>query len=102
MKNKTTITVETWKQTVVRKGRPRAFWCHVCEVGTEMFTPDEIARFAKITTREIYRRVENNTFHFVETPDGALFVCSNSIQKSQNRLSRPTASGNGSKPGEKL
>ncbi len=89
MKNKTTITIETWKQTVVRTGHPIAAMCRLCGAETEMFTPGEAALFGKTTAREIYRRIENGTFHFIETMDGELFICGTSLQeKSEQSVNR--------------
>jgi hypothetical protein len=44
-----------------------------------MLTPDEAATFAQITARHIYRLVEAGELHSLETDDGALSVCLNSL-----------------------
>ena len=85
MKNKTTITIETWKQTVVHKGRPIAALCQLCKTETEIFTPEKAAYLAQTTVREIYRLIENGAFHFIETTDGALFICGNSLQEKSEQ-----------------
>ena len=79
MKNKTTITVETWNQTNVRKGRQNAAICQLCGAETRIFTPEEAASLAQIPILEIYRRIENGAFHVVKTQDGTRFVCGNSL-----------------------
>ena len=77
MKNKTTITVETWKQIVVRKGPPISTLCQLCGTETELLTPDKATHSDKTTTRAIYRCIENDTFHFIEKTDGSLLICGN-------------------------
>jgi hypothetical protein len=44
-----------------------------------MLTPDEAAALAQTTAREVYRRVEAGEVHSIETEDGALRVCVNSL-----------------------
>ncbi len=44
-----------------------------------MLTPDEAAMLAQCTARDIYRRVEAGELHSIETGDGALRVCVNSL-----------------------
>lgn len=44
-----------------------------------MLTPDEVAAVAQSTARDIYRRVEAGELHSIETDDGALRVCVNSL-----------------------
>jgi hypothetical protein len=87
MKNKTTITVETWQRTTVYKyGQNNRAWCESCAAETTMLSPDEAARFIQTTAREIFRAIENGAFHFNETTDGALLVCGNSLKQIQKCL----------------
>ena len=79
MKNKTTITVETWKQTVVRKNRQNALFCRLCGTETRIYTPHEAASLAQITMRELCGHIESGTFHFIETTEAELFVCGRSL-----------------------
>jgi len=89
MKNKTTITVETWNQTIVRKGRQNAAICQLCGAETRIFTPEEAASLAQIPILEIYRRIENGVFHVLETQDGSRFICGNSLgEKSEPPFTR--------------
>jgi len=85
MKNKTTITVETWNQTIVRKGRQNAAICQLCGTETRIFTPEETSSLAQITMFETNRRIENGTFHIFETHDGSRFVCGNSLREKSEQ-----------------
>ncbi|MEO8434450.1 MAG: hypothetical protein ABI596_06105 [Pyrinomonadaceae bacterium] len=44
-----------------------------------MVTPEEAATLARVTLRNIYARVEAGCVHFLETPDGLLLLCANSL-----------------------
>ncbi len=45
-----------------------------------MLTPDQAATIASVSSRMIYRRVEAGEMHYLETPEGHLLVCANSIE----------------------
>lgn len=79
-KRKTEITVERHRVLVISK---REFsvvtWCGACEGRTRMVTVDEAASRGGINSRTIYRRVETGDVHFIETPEGCLLVCLNSL-----------------------
>ena len=44
-----------------------------------MVTPCEAARLSCGASRTIYRWIEADKLHFVETPEGQLFVCLSSL-----------------------
>jgi hypothetical protein len=44
-----------------------------------MVTPEAAAAIARVTVRSIYARVETESLHFLETPDGLLLLCANSF-----------------------
>lgn len=80
MKNKLTITIETRRQSAIRKRAPtEILWCDLCAAETQMLAPDEAARRGATTLRKIFRAIENGALHFIETNAGSLFVCSNSL-----------------------
>src|SRR5450432_2108388 len=84
MKNKTrtVVTLETFQRTVVRQQRYPIFAvCSFCGTETSMFSPIEFARLTGSTPRQIYRRIEDGTFHFIEETDGGLLICGNSAIK---------------------
>jgi hypothetical protein len=81
IKRKTAVTVQTHQVTTVHLTRQsiRA-WCGLCRAEVLMLMPDEAAALAQSTARAIYRRVEAGEIHSIETDDGSLRVCVNSIQ----------------------
>ena len=77
----TTLTREVW---VVRRGAgisaPRPLeWCPGCAGPSEMLTPDEAAALAGVSPRVINEWAEAARLHSVETSDGALLICLNSL-----------------------
>jgi predicted site-specific integrase-resolvase len=44
-----------------------------------MVTLDQAARIARVSSRTIYRWVEAEKVHFIESAEGTLLVCLNSI-----------------------
>ena len=54
-------------------------WCGPCGIPSTFISPREAARLAGISAREIYRRVEADEFHSMDTEDGDLLICRNSL-----------------------
>ena len=62
-----------------RSQRPIDAWCARCAAQVRMVTPEEAANFASVTSRTIYRWLEDGRLHFLEEPGGELFICSQSL-----------------------
>jgi len=54
-------------------------WCAGCANEVLMVTPQQAAVIARVSVRDVNRRVEAGVVHFLETPGGALLVCMNSL-----------------------
>jgi hypothetical protein len=54
-------------------------WCTACGGLVTMVTPSQAAAIARVSVRVINQRVEAGVVHFLETPAGALLVCTNSL-----------------------
>lgn len=79
-KRRTEITVETERVVVIRQSRSVApAWCAACGQHVTMLSVQEAAAVAGVTRCTIYRWVEAQTVHFVETPDGVLLICAQSL-----------------------
>lgn len=59
----------------------RAF-CPNCSERVRIVSPLLAAMLCNISTREIYRRIESASVHFVEHRDRQLFVCLDSVRAS--------------------
>ena len=77
-KRKIEITVET-RTLVFRRDEHRVLpHCPQCAANV-LLTPDEAAIIAQTTTRTIFHWVELGQLHFVETDEGELLICPNSL-----------------------
>lgn len=74
------LTVERSEVFVRRQARAPVFdWCEICGRRVRMITADEAARFAGVSMRVIYQKVESGELHVVEEPERSLLVCLDSI-----------------------
>jgi hypothetical protein len=75
---RTEITIETEEYLTVR--RPAIFaWCLKCQDVARMLTMDQAALRAGVSWRTIYRCVEEDRIHYIETAEGLLLICRNSL-----------------------
>lgn len=74
MKRKTEITFEVEETTVWRQGEKKfTAYCPQCQALVEMAAPQFAAMTVGVTEREIFRLIETEEIHFVET--GKISVC---------------------------
>jgi hypothetical protein len=81
-KNKTiTITSETHEVFIVTRPKEHSMrvWCAECASEVEMLTPEDITAVTGTPIRAVYRQAEAGEVHFLETGEGALLICPNSI-----------------------
>ncbi|MEP6601036.1 MAG: hypothetical protein ABJB49_04410 [Nitrospirota bacterium] len=73
-------TIEIKERIVVPVARTDAprLPCPIC-AGSTMVTPETAAAIARVTVRSIYARAEAESVHFLETQDGLLLLCANSL-----------------------
>ena len=80
-RQKTVITAETFERMTVRLRRKKTIgWCKECAAEVLMLAPNEAAAIARTTARAIFRRVEAGELHFLETENGELLLCRNSLR----------------------
>ena len=81
-KRKIKITV-TRRESLYMRGERRTVnmssWCSQCGGEFAVLIPSLAAEFLSVSTREIYRMVEDGRVHYVEAPDQELFICLNSL-----------------------
>lgn len=84
MKRKAKLTIETERVwMIVRSGQyPRMRKCEVCGEIVRLVTVDEAATLTPLCSRAIYRLIEDEKIHFVETGDKRLLICFKSIRHS--------------------
>ena len=78
------IGLETQRVVSLTK-RVHAFeaWCSQCGEQRQMIHPEEAAARAGVSLRAIYRLVETNELHFIETPEGSVLICPNSVTEAR-------------------
>lgn len=100
-KSRTEITIETDEIMVLRhRIKVSRSWCAQCSEQTALVTADQAAVVAGVSSRTIYRWVEADKLHFMETPEGLLLICLNSIPHSGEAvgpLTRSTQAKSGGK-----
>jgi len=81
-KKRTEIMVEIDEITLVHgAGNASArVWCPECSAIVTLVPPERAAAIAGVTVRTINRWVEADSVHFVETDDGLLLLCVNSLR----------------------
>jgi hypothetical protein len=79
-KKTTTITIESRERTTIRRSQPGfVAWCQRCDAEVLMVTPKEAAALSHTDVRAIFRGIEAGTLHFVESENGGLLVCLDSV-----------------------
>ena len=72
------ITVEQ-RRLVLRRSVWPPVCCVECSTPVQMLMPEEAAALTGVGTRQLYRWVEAGQIHFVETAEGRLLLCPNSL-----------------------
>jgi hypothetical protein len=82
------ITIQTERLLVINRSRSLYSLCAACGDEVRMVTIDQAAVLARVTSREIYREVEAGMIHFIETTEGSLLICVNSLNDSSLQTER--------------
>ena len=59
-------------------------WCSQCGEQRQMIHPEEAAARAGVSLRAIYRLVEAHKLHFIETSEGLVLICPNSVTQARD------------------
>lgn len=79
MRRRIEIITETERELVITSRLDRLIFCEACGRRVQMITAEQAAAQAGITVRAVYRRVEADRVHFIETAEGRLLICVNSV-----------------------
>jgi hypothetical protein len=86
-KIRTEITVEHHQVLIIHapaiEGNIR---CSICQMQGLMASAEDTASLLSMTRREVYRAVETGNVHFIETMDGVLFVCIESLLSARSNI----------------
>ena len=80
-KRRIEIITEVEREIIVTRRPAPVMFCEICGVRTLMVAPEQAAVQAAVTVRVIYRWVEAERVHFVETNEGRLLVCLNGCRE---------------------
>lgn len=79
---KATIAAETDRLLILnRHSGAVEGWCEDCEELAGMVGPEEAVALAAFRLQAVYRALEPSQLHYIESPDGLLHVCVNSLLK---------------------
>jgi hypothetical protein len=89
MKRKAKITVETERLLVVsRSHRVVERWCQECRARVRMIPLEEAAAVAGVSQRRLFNLAEGQEIHFMETADGQVLFCANSLLTQRDQTAR--------------
>jgi len=77
-KRRTEITIETHRWVRISRRETVGLWCGECAAQIEAVSPEQVAQLLRISTREVYRRIEAGEFHIHEIPAGRLLISQSS------------------------
>ncbi len=81
MKVKRRIEIVTVREQTYRFSPTAALeWCDACGTTAQMLPPTLAATLSNLSLRTLFRWIESGDIHFVETPDGNIFLCLASVQ----------------------
>lgn len=88
MKNakKILFTRELHETIIIRSRRRLEIFCTDCQTESTFLTIDETVNSHGIGTREILQKMETGKIHVFDTPDGQMFVCTNSLVKCTKEI----------------
>ena len=81
MSRRIDINIESHRLLIIRRGGPIQTWCKKCRSQVLMITPNEAAAMMNISSRIIYRWIEEGKLHFSEDPGQSILICSDSLTK---------------------
>lgn len=85
MAKRTRITIETDSLLVLRGQRLPRFWCPQCGAEVEMIVLNELGVVSNLPPAEVQAWIESPDLHHMQSADGAVLICLNSMLKRVNR-----------------
>ena len=86
---RTEITIETDRIVVLSRRKVSvASWCRECNRRVSMVTVDEAASIAGVSSRTVYRWIETERIHSIETSERLLLACLHSLMTASGMEER--------------
>lgn len=80
------IDIETHRLLVIRRSSPVRACCKECRSEVQLITPDQAAAMMNISSRIVYRWIEEAKLHFIEEPGQSIWICADSITTMKELL----------------
>jgi hypothetical protein len=81
-KKKYEVTIERDEILVIRSpATEQTYWCSGCGKQVSMVTPDQAALISGASWRQVSGWIESASVHFVETPEGMVLICLDSLSQ---------------------
>ena len=92
MKQRTEISIEADRLLILSRHNPHGgtstresyarpyVWCMSCADHVRPLSTDEAALQARVTSLTIFHWVESERLHYIESSEGLLLICPNSLQ----------------------
>ena len=75
-RRRTRTTVEVREVVVIRGSRKRnRIFCAECSGAAALLTVEEAVKISAISSRAVYRLIEEGRIHFAETAEGSVLIC---------------------------
>ena len=78
-KRRIEIITEVEREIILSRRSVPVISCATCGPDSRMITPEQAAARVAVSVRTIYRWVEAQRVHFIETHEGRLLVCLNGL-----------------------
>lgn len=92
LSRRTVITFEKLERCFYRlpDSEPFIARCDECRTDVSWLTPSQTAAITGLTLREIFRRIESSTLHFIEAQPGLMHICPNSLESFAKKSNEDT------------
>jgi hypothetical protein len=88
LRRRTVITFEKLERCfyLLPGSEPFMARCDKCRTDVSWLTPSQTTAITGLTLREIFRRIESSTLHFIETQPGLMHICPNSLSQTRDLM----------------
>jgi hypothetical protein len=79
------ITIITSRLLVASKVKSMTAWCADCRKQADWLSVEDTALLCQVPSRNLFQEAEEGKLHSLETSDGLLLLCLNSLQGEAER-----------------
>jgi len=88
LSRRTVITFEKVERSYyhIANSEPVMARCDECQAEVNWLTPNQVVALTGLTLREVFRRIESSTLHFMEAQPGLVHICPNSLSQAGDSM----------------